>query len=355
MLADILHKIAEFDAEESHPYSPRPSISGPDRCIRQLDYYAQNWMRQPFPGRFITVLDDSSWHEQLVKDWIRKSVFELHSEQMEVICGHVSGRPMKGHIDGIITDILGIDRLIEIKAINHFSFQDTWNGHPPLDYITQTMLYLRGVKEINPDINQALLFMKNKNQSQYLEFLMTYDAEADNVLIHNMVLSTGETKDLGLMIENVTRSAIERFEEIELFRAEKKLHDRPYDRDDWHCQYCPYGDLCWAGWEDEFEAREVDVELDGAISEICRQYIEVSSKSKQIEDEKDALQDLIKKALIGANARKARAGAYVITNSLRKRKNIDKSLIPPMILEQALKESTFEVLNVRNVRKEKGK
>jgi len=353
ILADLLHKIAEFDREETYPYSPRPSLSGPERCIRQMDYYAQGHERKPFPGRFVTVLDDSSWHEALIKDWIRKSAFQIHSEQMGVQCGMVNGKPINGHIDGIITDILGTDRLLEIKAISHFGFLDVWNGHLPLDYITQTCLYLSGVKEINPEINQGLLFIKNKNQAQYLEILIRYDGETDSAILVNMILSTGEMKTLNQIIERITQTSIEKFEEIELFREEKKLHDRPYEKDSWRCQYCPYGELCWQGWEEEFEAMKIDAVLPDEFADTCRYFMETDGHIKDMEKEKEKLKAEIKKSLKENNARKAEAGEYIITNSLQSKKSINQEKIPPVILENAMETKIFEVLRIRLKKGEK--
>jgi hypothetical protein len=347
MLADILHKVAEFDAEENYAYFPRPSLAGTERCIRSLDYYAQEYDRKPFPGRFITVLDDSSWHEQLILDWIRKSAFQVHSEQMKVRCGQVNGQNVNGKIDGIFTDILSIDRLLEVKAISHFGFQDIWNGHLPLDYITQSFLYLKGLKEVNPEINQGLLFIKNKNQAQYLEILLQYDlVDADTGLIIEMILSTGEKKEINEVIERVTQLAIERFEEIEVYRKEKKLHDRPYQKDHWRCEYCNYGELCWEGWEEEFERRDVDTILDEDVVDLCRYYLETNLHISEMEKEKDKLKEKIKKILKENNSRKALAGDYIITTRLQSKKQIDQTLIPPQILEKATKLNNYEVLSI---------
>lgn len=341
LLADILHKIAEFESDESYPYGPRPSLAGPERCIRQLDYYAQGYDRQAFPGRFITVMDDSSWHEQLIKDWIRKSAFQIHSEQMEIICGN-----MKGHIDGIITDILDVDRLLEIKAISHFGFQDVWNGHLPLDYITQTCLYLKGIIEINPEVNEALLFIKNKNQSQYLEIQIQYDAEMDEAILIEMILSTGERKELNQTINNPVTKAMQKFEQIESYKIEKKVHDRQYEKDSWRCQYCPYGELCWSTYEEEFETRETDIQLPAEFAITCKYFLETKMHIKEMEEESDKLKTSIKETLKQANARKAEAGDYIITNRLQSKKSINYDKIPPMILEAARGVTTFEVLTI---------
>ena len=86
MLADLIIKIAGMEAKKEAEYRPRPSSAGPERCLRQLVYRAQGITGKPIGNRFIMVLDDSSWHEELTADWIRKSAFQLLDQQKKVVC-----------------------------------------------------------------------------------------------------------------------------------------------------------------------------------------------------------------------------------------------------------------------------
>lgn len=347
MIADILMKVAQMGEEEAWPYSARPSLAGPNRCKRSLDYYAQGYERKPFPGRFLMVLEDSTIHEILVKDWVQKSAFVIHSEQMEVVCGQVNGKPMKGHIDGIFSDILGVDRLLEIKALSHFGFQEIWAGGLPIDYIYQTCLYGRGLHEFIPEIREALLLIKNKNSSGLVEVLLDYDFDRDHCLIKEMTLSTGEKKQIGTGIENITAGAIKKFEEVERFRQEKKLHDRQYKKDTWQCGYCGHGALCWENFEEEFEAREEGViELGEEEETMFKYYKQTAAQVGEMGREKEDLADRIKKLMASHNARWAIAGEYEAKISLQKRAKIDESMIPPAILERAKSFTPSEVLRV---------
>lgn len=135
MLAELIHPLAAMGAQE-WPYRPRPSSAGPNQCVRKLVYHALEFPRRQAHGRFLVVLDDSSWHEELTLNWIEQSAFQLRDRQTEVICGETvfAGEPytILGHIDGIVTDLLGIDRLLEHKAIEHFIFQRYAEGdYPP--------------------------------------------------------------------------------------------------------------------------------------------------------------------------------------------------------------------------------
>ena len=153
MLAELIPKIAAMEAAEKEPgkYYPRPSLAGPERCIRQMMYWGMDTPQEKAGDRMWLVFNDSSWHEELTADWIRKTAFRLHSEQMKVKHDFLTG-----HIDGIATDILNIDRLWEHKAINHFSFEKYWNGKDgelPLDNICQSCIYCKGLQNDNPEIS----------------------------------------------------------------------------------------------------------------------------------------------------------------------------------------------------------
>ena len=79
MLAEIIPKIAGMEQNE-WDFKPRPSSAGPERCIRQMVYHGLGFPSEPLSGRAILVFDDSSWHEELTLDWLRKSAFKIHSE-----------------------------------------------------------------------------------------------------------------------------------------------------------------------------------------------------------------------------------------------------------------------------------
>jgi hypothetical protein len=169
MLAEVILKSLGFE-KERWPYSPRPSSAGPERCLRELCYWALGFKGKPQSDRSLARMDDSSWHEQLTMDLIRKTAFRLHSEQMAVECGQVirNGKPftIKGRIDGLVTDLLGVDRLLEHKAVDHFTFQRYTSEEFPLDYLSQVVLYLVGLVKIQTEIKEAILLFKNKNTSQ---------------------------------------------------------------------------------------------------------------------------------------------------------------------------------------------
>lgn len=374
MLADLLHKVAAMEQEEASPYAIRPSLASPEtsedpgRCKRAMTYWRRGEPPVPWPGRFLLVLDDSSWHEELTADWIHKTAYRLHSQQMPVdiplpkplgtkrFCGQckqmIPPTLMHGHIDGILTDLLGVDRLYEHKALNHFTFQELLKGAFPLDYLTQGCFYLTGLKQLDPAIHEALLLVKNKNTSAYLEYRFTYEPEADLCHVIELVGSDGTRRDLELTLPGLVMAALKKFEEVEAHHVAGTLPSRPYPRDSWQCMYCRWGRVCWQGYEAEVEALAETARLPEEAEALLQAYWEAGQKKKDGEQVQEQLRPKILALLQDVGARSGRAGAFAVTWSLLSRTMVDLSRLPKDLLQQAEVTKTVDVLRVR--RKEEG-
>ncbi len=313
MLADILHQVAgQFEGEE-HKYYPRPSLAGPDRCIRQMVYWGLGFEEKPLPGRTLFIFNDGHWHEELTFDWIRKSAFELHSEQMEVECR----QPMKrGHIDGIVTDLVLNDYLIEHKGLNHFTFEKYWKGELPNDYLAQTCIYFDGLLKVASNIKGALLLIKNKNTSAYIEFLIIHNGKDYEIV--NRVNSQGETKPMNIVLDGVVERAAEKFVSVDEYIEMRKIPKRQYDIDDWHCGYCGYRDECWGDYQKEFYELKTDAMLPNEVADMVRYYKELGAQKGNISTEYDELRDKIKRLMKENNVREGHAGEYICRLKLQK-------------------------------------
>lgn len=357
MIADILHKIAEQEQgkDEDKKYYPRPSIN--DKCIRALVYWKTGAPHSPLPGRALHVFNDSSWHEELTLDWLRKSAYSVHSEQMEVECGQMSnGFVLYGHIDGILTDLTGKDFLFEHKAINHFTFERIWKGELPKGYICQCCFYIVGLQKVNPSINQILLLIKNKNTSQYLEILLEYDVSTDTAKPLQM-LRSGEKEPVYFkekdIITNITKKAMEKFEKVEKICSVSPviLPPRQYPVDSWQCDYCLWRLKCYEHYVEEFEELEIDRELDQELSDLAHYYLETHMHWSEMGKEKEKLKEQIKQKLKEKGMREGKNQDYVISLKLRERNNINQELIPADMLERAMEKKYYEQVNIRKIRK----
>jgi len=362
MLAELLHKIAsqKYQEKENNHYRPRPSLAGPERCIRQMVYWRLGIPATPLPGRAVVIFDDSSFHEELTADWIRQSAYKLHSQQM-VVEAQMDGFPfkLKGKIDGILEDFEGNESLWEHKAVSHFSWQEMAKGEPHIDYLAQDSIYLRGLHNVSPHIRDLILLIKNKNTAQYLEFIATYFYEQDELVVRSMHTSTEgmEETEINKSYPNIVKNCFEKFQAVEDFALQKNfpyiLPPRQYDKDHWRCEYCQYHETCWANYEAEFQALGTGVDLSD-LEELCAYYLETSSHVNEMRKENEELKEKIKKTLAEKGAREGTTQRYVIKNSLVKSCRIDKTMIPASILNLCEKENFYEKLTI-NLKKESKK
>ncbi|KKK57684.1 hypothetical protein LCGC14_3052010, partial [marine sediment metagenome] len=322
----------------------------------------------PWPNRALLVFDDSSWHEELVKDWIRKSAFTLHSEQMAVDCPmsgplvvppasrqcrickkEIKKDVLHGHMDGILTDLLENDWVLECKAINHFSFERAWKGDPwPVDYFSQTGVYIRGAQEDQPHLRKAILLVKNKNTAAFLEFILDYDREFDTLTILEMTRSDGTRAKPEFVMEKVIAQVYQKFVSIKEHVTTKSLPARPYPPgQDWPCGYCRWGQVCWDGYEKEFVQMATEKEIDQELEDICAYYLQASGDAKEMDKEADRLKDIIRNYMREKEYKSGRVGPYVVTRDLRYRTSWDEELIPPDVAALAKQKNPFEVLTIR--------
>lgn len=348
MLSEIILKIAgQFQEKEETAYYPRPSLAGKERCTRQLVYHGLNVPKEPLAGRAVMIFSDSSFHEDLTADWIRKSAYQLHSEQMEVAVDMGFDFRLKGHIDGIVTDLLNNDYLWEHKAINHFSWQKYWDGAIPYDYVSQCCIYLRGLHADNPNIQRAILLLKNKNTAAYMEFIIFYNYDQDVAVIETATNSNGEIKEINETIPDAVKSCFEKFAYVNECIKNKTLPKRDYFiGDDWHCDYCAYGKTCWEGYKKEFTELKTDTMLPDEVETMIRYYSELGAQKKDIESEYKDLSQKIKDTLKTAGAREGRAGGYIVKLSLIESNRIDKEKLTPAEIERAMVKSISERLYV---------
>jgi len=315
MIADVIHKVAQIEGNQNESkYHPRPSLADPEKCIRQLDYFRQGYEKTPLPGRTYIVFDDGNWHEELTIEWINKTAFKLHSQQMKI-----ESHGLNGSIDGILTDILGVDRLFEHKAINHFTFERFWSGTLPLGYFTQMAIYLDGLQQDNPDIQEGILLIKNKNTGQYLEFLVHY-ADDTAIVTKCTHSAEGETKELFVYMPGIVSRAVQRFEEIEQYAREGKLHDRPYFLgEDWQCDYCQYAETCWDGYIAEVDHRSEKGVIEGDIAHVCHERVGVAELEKEFKKNKENLNHTIKEWLRDHNYKKAVGDGFSVTLNVKEK------------------------------------
>lgn len=373
MLADIIPKIAGMTQGDPESYYPRPSMASPStpedpgRCIRAMTYARLGIPHAPWPGRFLLVLDDSSWHEELTLDWIRKSAYTVHSCQLPVdyplprpigaggYCRRcrmpVPNTILHGHIDALFSDLLGTTRLMEHKAINHFGFHEILKGQPEIDHLTQGSIYLVGARRVPPGNHHAgpasgVLLYKSKNTSAYCEFHFNYDQATDTTRVYQMVASEGIDRELNLTYPSILSGAIAKFETVERYAKENTLPPRPYRVDHYRCDYCPWSARCWDGYPDEVKGRDAITTLDPTVAPLLTEYAEAATMKRLGEATTKRLRPQILRALEAHHTQTGIANGYRATATATTRATLDESLIPNDIRQAAQVTKVVEVLRV---------
>lgn len=296
MLAELIHPLAAMGAQD-WPYRPRPSSAGPNQCLRKLVYHAREFPRRQAHGRFLVVLDDSSWHEELTLNWIEQSAFQLRDRQTEVVCGETvfAGEPhtILGHIDGIVTDLLGIDR-----------------------------------------------------------YRLHYDVPNDSLTVSEIVQSNGERSFPNQDVIGLYQQALARFAQIEQHRADQTLPDRPYDDDsDYHCQYCPYSRLCWEGHVSPALTNTVPLSPDMAA--LAAEYLDLDARIKPLNKRFDQVKKLLKAGLKAEQASEAEGHGFIVRINQSTQTRHDVKLLPSYVQELAETTLPIEKLSVSRIAQER--
>lgn len=352
MLAELIHPIAAMEYND-WPFRPRPSNAGPEHCLRKLGYQMFDAPQKDPHGRFLVVMDDSSWHEELVIQWLEKSVFQVHSRQLKVHCATTrwnnTDHPINGAIDGIVTDLLNVDRLLEIKAIEHFSFERYAQGAYPANYLTQITLYVRGVQQLNPEIDEALLLIKNKNQSAFLEYRLRYQADQDRLTVIELTHSNGTHTFPNQEFIGLYQQAMVQFERLETHRQLGTLADRPYENaDNYHCDYCPFRKLCWEGVQRP--TVEGTQPMRPELIPLIREFLALNHELGEKEKRHKTLKTQFKAELITQGVQKLIGpdGLFLsLTQSSQTR--LDESLLPQALVARSKVPRPMEKLDVKQL------
>ncbi|RMH30868.1 MAG: hypothetical protein D6690_17960 [Nitrospirae bacterium] len=370
MLTSLIPKLAALHWNPQ-PYRPRPSKIGPEQCLRQHVYHALDSPQDPPSDRMHLVLHDSSIHEELSLSWLDQSLFSVSHAQHPItipwvfiwrrgnsapyscsVCQqNVPSDALHGHIDGIITDPIGHMWLLEHKALNHFSFERYWKGAWPLDYFTQIALYLRGLYHADIRLSKAILLIKNKNTSAYLEYELEYLRKPDVLIVKRKERFDGELSVIAYADEDAPifahlfHDAISAFHLVHQAATHHMLPERRYLLGkDWQCEYCPYRSLCWASVTPE--QSEDTLPLEPAHEAMLQRYQDLKAQRLAIEKEEKDLRQFFLLLLKNAGVRRASGETLELLLKTITQTRLDESRIPATIRQSATVTRELERLDI---------
>jgi len=267
----------------------------------------------------------------------------------------VPAHTLHGHIDGIITDPEGLEHLWEHKALSTYTFDSYEAGETiPHDYIMQCVLYHYALtRDLGKDLSYAILHIKNKNSSRYMEYYLSYDEQTDIVAVEiNRV-----TYDEGIpkmeyvkeaFLEHVIKDIKLRMTEIDGYVARKVLPMRPYEPDSWQCGYCRYADYCVKEYEQEIQKRDDNVTLEpDTVTAIQKYMTEIRPERLRLAKEEDSIKESVKLEMVSKNGKSAIAAGYNVSLKGGSISRLDKTKIPPNIIEAATLSTPYEKLDIR--------
>jgi len=352
MFIEAIHGAAQMGISES-TYRPRPSMAGPERCLRQIVYKGLGVEGTPFGARLAMVLQDGNAHEDVSINVLNHTLLHIHGEQRPInivnampwrtqhpnyscsVCPPINGQPiiipattMHGHIDYLGRDLFGEDHLGEHKGVVSHIFKRYWDEEKdPLDYFTQIAFYLRGLHEADLPIHDGGLLIKNKDTSAYLEFEFHYQYDSDTLTVPTVTYAPGlMQRVINKTYEGLFHNAIEKFRLADQHIADRVLPPRLNDDDDTRCIYCPFQDVCWADYQRPPLTQELALRPDliPIAQELFHLEEELGPKKKRQEE----LKDTLIKELTLVHAKRALTEELELTLTHGTQERIDQDRLP---------------------------
>ncbi len=352
MFAELILGIAQLGLKPT-AYRPRPSLAGPERCLRQLVYKGRNVPEPPVGRRLAMIFEDGHRHEDTSLKFLKDSLFVLEGQQRPVTirnafpwraqhpdyrCHECSSAPgqdvwipataLHGHLDALLRGLDGTRFLLEHKSVVSHYFQRYWEEtQTPLDYFTQVVMYLRGLHEEGCPVTDGALVIKNKDTGAILEFEFQYDYGNDLFTVTAIIKAPGhEYKAVRHTYSRLYFDAVSRFEQVDRHIHEHTLPERLDDRDDIRCQYCPHVDHCW----DSVEAITLteQARIPENLKAEAEEFIALDRQRTPIEKRYKELKDKLKPALIKLHLKEAAVGSDLLVLTASHTTKLDEARLP---------------------------
>lgn len=212
----ILNKVAaEAKQESTKPHTVgvyRASEIG--GCARALGYATLNYPSEPLTPETHLIFKDGHIHHDAVRSLLGK-VGTLSNVEM-TISKQYKHNGQKFTITGTCDGVFN-EAIMDVKSISTFRFKYIDKNFPAdfMNYVEQVQIYMDILNK-----HRGMLIFKDKNTSELKIKRFPYDST---------------------LMENI----LDKVAAIHKAIKEKKLIDRPYGRDTWHCKLCSYRLQCW--------------------------------------------------------------------------------------------------------------
>jgi hypothetical protein len=339
MLIDKLHSVESAFAgtgeKDDQAKWERPSLSGPDRCIRELTYRANGTPAAPHSGRLLNLFDNGIWEEEMVLDRLSRAGIEIVERKVKLATMLGSGEA-----DARVICPDGHFRIVEIKSRSEFVWKREIET-PSRDAVTQLVAYIEAAYRLGKiDWPSGLLIGSNRGTAQAYEYLIDYDPVADKASW--TICTTRGDRPINGVFEGVIAGQKRKNLEVKAHVAAGTLPPRPYVfGSEYPCSYCRWADTCWAGYKDERGLAVTDAvleQLDPTLLPLVSEYVRIRGEKGEIEKRHKELGEKIKLALVNLSVKSGKIGDdFKVTLRMQERKAF------------SVDASTSEVLDIREV------
>lgn len=319
MIAEILKQYGYKKLNDRPKYpKERHWPSDAAKCLRALVYQWRGEQPRTREGRFFFILSDGEAHHKLITQ-------QLEEAGVQVTMKEAPLRDPKLNISGKLDALIKFNDkyyVLEIKSINRYGFDEIIRDGPKEDHVIQLQLYLHFVQNLfKIDAKSGILLYKNKDTSSFYDFQVDYN-------------------------EMVVRDFFEKLKIVEENIAKGTLPDRPYERTDWHCQYCDYKETCWLGVSADSIAQITDEELVRLVGDL----IYTKSQRKEFELKEDELVKQVKEQFKKRNLTKSQIGSYILELKKSPMRRLDqKKLLASLGLDDKKLEQFYETKEVERL------
>jgi hypothetical protein len=305
-------------------------------CRRQIAYARLGTTQDPLPPQKLLLFQDGHTHQREVSELIRQlKGIKLQGVEKEfkkkVTVGSVAFVVI-GHADGIVVEEAEGEMILEVKGVNHFTFEDFKKTREVKQaYIDQALMYMW-----MSDIPKALILVKNKNTSELLEFPLEYDPERVKILL-------------------------KRYADVESALQQKKLPARDFELGSKECYQCDYFSSCHGakvkriirarrGAKGDPKVVEVDAtEPNGkTFFKLTKAYYTLKNAVSEDSAKVEQLRELLLLELKQMKADGAQVERYSLLRKTSFRRVPDKGVVSRMIKQGLIpvKETAYDQLEV---------
>jgi CRISPR-associated protein Cas4 len=319
-LSKILINYGHNKLEE--PRRPRerhwPSDTG--KCPRALVYQWRGEQVKSPDGRLFFIFSDGEMHHQIIAKHLEDAGVQITMKEAPI-------RDKERNISGKLDALLKIDGkyyVLEIKSINRYGFEEILKEGPREEHVLQLQLYLYYVNNLfKIETKIGILLYKNKDTSRFADFPIEFD-------------------------ETYALNFFEYLKGIEKHVADNTLPDRPYERKDWHCQYCDYQLICWQGVPRDKLPQISDEELAGLLGEL----IFAKEQRKEYEDKEDQLTEMVKQLFKEKGMTQGQIGSYIVRLEEMTMRRLNQAKLAESLgdkLDDFYEEKTYPKLTIKEL------